>query len=108
MAEAQGDAVMGGTNDALGGGNATRKSRISYYYDEDFSVFQVSEQHPMKPLRIKMTDTLIREFDLLPKMDQISVDQAYINEVDLSIFHSDDYVDCLKHITVDKKERYAD
>lgn len=61
--------ALGGTNDPLGGCNATRKSSISYYYDEDFSVFQVSEAHPMKPLRIKMTDTLIREYDLLSKMD---------------------------------------
>ena len=99
---------LAGTNDALGGGNATRKSRISYYYDEDFSVFQFSEAHPMKPLRVKMTDTLIKEYDLHRKMDPIEVDQAYINNVDLSTFHSDDYVDCLKHITVDQKERYAD
>lgn len=26
----------------------------------------------------------------------------------MSNFHSDDYVDCLKHITVEKKELYAD
>lgn len=62
----------------------------------------------MKPLRIKMTDTLIRAYDMLPKMEQIDIDQAYIEQVDLSNFHSDDYVDCLKHITVEKKELYAD
>lgn len=99
---------MAGTNDALGGGNATRKSRISYYYDEDFSVFQVSQAHPMKPLRIKMSDTLIREYGLLQKMEPIDVDQEYISNVDLSNFHSDDYVDCLKNITVEHKEMYAD
>ena len=99
---------MGGTNDALGGGNATRKSRISYYYDEDFSVFQVSEGHPMKPLRIKMTDTLIREYGMLPKMEGIGIDQNFIEQVDLSNFHSDDYVDCLKTITIEQKERYQD
>lgn len=97
---------IGGTNDALGGCNATRKSRTSYYYDEDFSVFQVSEGHPMKPLRIKMTDTLIRKYDMLSKMDQISVDRDFIEQVDLSNFHSDDYVDCLKTISVEHKERY--
>lgn len=56
--------VLAGTNDPLGGSNATRKSKVSYYYDEDFSVFQVSEGHPMKPLRIKMTDTLINSYGL--------------------------------------------
>lgn len=58
----------------MGGNNVTRKSKTSYYYDDDFSFFQVSEQHPMKPLRIKMTDTLIRAYDMLPKMEQIDID----------------------------------
>ena len=62
----------------------------------------------MKPLRIKMTDTLIREYDLLSKMEQIGIDQEYIQNVDLSNFHSDDYVDCLRNITVEHKDMYAD
>ena len=74
MAEENKSVIIGGTNDALGGGNSTRKSRVSYYYDEDFSVFQVSEGHPIKPLRIKMTDTLIKEYNLIDKMDRIAVD----------------------------------
>jgi hypothetical protein len=27
------------TSDVLGGGNATRKSKVSYYFDEDFTVY---------------------------------------------------------------------
>ena len=100
--------VMGGTNDVLGGGNCTRKSRVSYYFDEDFAVFQVSDTHPIKPLRVKMTDTLIREYDMLSKMDQIDVDETFVNNVDLTNFHSDDYVDALKNITEDKQEIYQD
>ena len=50
--------------DVMGGGNKTRKQKVSYYYDEDFSVFQVSDSHPIKPLRIKMTDTLIKEYGM--------------------------------------------
>lgn len=68
----------------------------------------MSEAHPIKPLRVKMTDTLIREYDMLSKMDQITVDQAYVNNVDLTNFHSDDYVDALKNITVEKKEHFSD
>ena len=60
-----------GTNDALGGGNLGRKQKVSYYYDEDFSVFQVSDSHPMKPLRIKMTDTLIKEYEMDKKMTNL-------------------------------------
>ena len=55
-----------------------------------------------------MTDTLIREYDMLSKMEQINVDETYINNVDLTNFHSDDYIDALKNITVDKKEQFQD
>jgi hypothetical protein len=47
-------------SDALGGGNATRKSRVSYYFDEEFACFNVPTDFMMKPLRIKLTDTLIK------------------------------------------------
>ena len=84
------------TNDVHGGGNLSRKQKVSYYYDEDFSVFQVSDSHPMKPLRIKMTDTLIKEYEMDKQMDNLKIDEKYISQVDFTLFHSDDYVDCLK------------
>jgi hypothetical protein len=52
------------TADGLGGGFSTRKSKVSYYFDEEFSVYQVSPSHPMKPFRVKMTDSLIRSYGL--------------------------------------------
>ena len=82
--------------DVLGGGNRNRKQKVSYYYDEDFSVFQVSDSHPIKPLRIKMTDTLIREYGMDKHMENLKVDEEYVSEVDFTLFHSDDYVDCLR------------
>lgn len=36
------------------------------------------------------------------------MDQDFINQVDLTTFHSDDYVDTIKNVTVEHKERYAD
>jgi hypothetical protein len=58
----------------------------------------------MKPLRIKMTDTLVKCYQMDKKMQSIPVDEGFINEVDLTTFHSDDYVDCLRHMSVAKKE----
>ena len=72
---------------------------MSYYYDEDFTVFQVSDIHPMKPLRVKMTDSLIKEYSLHEKMDNVQIDEDFISEVDFTLFHSDDYVDCLKQVS---------
>jgi len=48
----------------LGGGNATRKSKVSYYFDEDFTLLQVAPSHVMKPFRVKMTDTLIKCYEM--------------------------------------------
>ena len=60
--------------DPLGGSNSTRKSKVSYYYDEDFTVYQISDNHPIKPLRVKMTDTLIRAYEMDTKMHALKVD----------------------------------
>jgi acetoin utilization deacetylase AcuC-like enzyme len=96
------------THDNLGGNNATRKSKVSYYFDEEFSVYQVSPSHPMKPLRIKMTDTLVKSYGMDQKMTQIEVREEYVQDVDLTLFHSDDYVDCLRNLSIAKKDHYVD
>ena len=92
----------------MGGGNATRKGKVSYYFDEDFSIYQVSQTHPMKPFRIKMTDSLIRSYGLDKKMTHFDVDETYVSEVDLTRFHSDDYVDCLRSMSLANREKYHD
>ena len=96
------------TNDALGGGNLNRKQKVSYYYDEDFSVFQVSDSHPMKPLRVKMTDTLVKCYEMDKQMTNLQVNEEYVEGVDFTKFHSDDYVDCIKNVSNEHKERYQD
>ena len=96
------------TADVLGGGFATRKSKVSYYFDDEFCVYQVSPSHPMKPFRIKMTDTLVKSYDMDKKMEKISVEEEFISKVDLTKFHSDDYIDCLRNISIADRERYLD
>jgi acetoin utilization deacetylase AcuC-like enzyme len=96
------------TADPLGGGNATRKSKVSYYFDEEFSLYQVSNTHPMKPFRIKMTDSLIKTYEMDKKMEPIQIDEDFVREVDLTKFHSDDYIDCLRSISIVNKEKYLD
>ena len=55
----------------------------------------MSVSHPMKPLRIKMTDTLVKCYDMDSKLESMAVDEDFVKNVDLTLFHSDDYVDCL-------------
>ena len=94
MVEINATDVVGDT-DPMGGSNATRKPKVSYYYDEDFAVYQVSDSHPIKPLRIKMTDTLIKEYKMDQRMKTLEIDEDFIEATDLTLFHSDDYIDCL-------------
>ncbi len=62
----------------------------------------------MKPFRIKMTDSLIKSYDMHKKMEQIEVDEEFIHNVDLTKFHSDDYVDCLRSMSIANREKYLD
>lgn len=40
------------------------KNKITYYFDEEFGTFNYSTAHPMKPLRVAMTDELIKNYGL--------------------------------------------
>jgi histone deacetylase 1/2 len=62
----------------------------------------------MKPFRIKMTDSLIKSYDMHKKLEQIEVDEEFIHNVDLTKFHSDDYVDCLRSMSIANREKYLD
>ena len=55
------------------------KKDIVYYYDEDFGTYTYSTQHPMKPLRVTITDDLIRNYGLDKYMDEIVFYSRYIN-----------------------------
>lgn len=44
------------------------KNKVAYYYDEILGCFNYASGHPMKPLKVAMTDSLIREYKLDEKM----------------------------------------
>jgi histone deacetylase 1/2 len=62
----------------------------------------------MKPFRVKMTDTLVKSYGMHEKLENIEVDEDFIENVDLTKFHSDDYIDCLRNISIAKKHEYID
>ena len=96
---------MTSTGSHLGGKN---KQKVQYFYDSEIGNYQYNVGHPMKPFRIRMTDELINAYKLNEEMEHIPLDPDYVEAVDFTLFHSDDYVDVLKHIRVDNKEHYAD
>jgi histone deacetylase 1/2 len=46
---------------------------VVYYFDEDFGTYHYSTAHPMKPIRVEMTDELIRKYELDKHMDRIVI-----------------------------------
>jgi hypothetical protein len=96
---------MNNNPDPLGGMN---KPVVSYFYDEDIGNYQYNSGHPMKPFRVKMTDEMIKAYDMHHFMKRMHVEPEFIENVDFTVFHSDDYVDVLKNLTSENKDLYAD
>jgi len=44
------------------------KRTVSYFFDSEIGLYQYANGHPMKPLRVAMTDELIKGYGLHPKM----------------------------------------
>lgn len=44
------------------------KNKVAYFYDSDVGIYHYSTGHPMRPHRIRMTDTLIKHYDLYSQM----------------------------------------
>lgn len=82
----------------------SKKSRVGYFYHPDIGCYQYGHAHPMKPLRIKITDTLIGVYQLKTKMfpllsplrcyDAGLLVKKY--DIDPTVFHSDEYIDFLR------------
>ena len=62
----------------------------------------------MKPFRIRMTHELIKSYSLDDHMLDINLPDGYFDEIDMSTFHSDDYIELLKNISPDTQSEYKD
>ena len=38
--------------------------KVAYYFDETIGCYNYAQCHPMKPLRVAMTDTLIKAYNI--------------------------------------------
>ena len=82
--------------------------RIAYYYDPEVSLYKYSDGHPMRPLRIKMTNSLLSAYNLLDKLLPLYPKKSKDINVDLTVFHADEYVDFLKTVTTENYKYFAD
>ena len=47
------------------------KKDVVYYFDEMIGTYHYAYAHPMKPLRVAMTDEIVRKYDLEKHFDTI-------------------------------------
>jgi histone deacetylase 1/2 len=75
-------------------------SRVSYYYHKDIGNYYYGPSHPMKPLRVKITDELIKGYGMNQKMQNINSEDHIdiLNNIDFTKFHTDEYIDFLTRV----------
>ena len=45
--------------------------KVCYFYDPDIGIYYIGHNHPMRPLRVRMTDNLIEKYNLKESMEII-------------------------------------
>lgn len=74
--------------------------RVAYYFNKEIGTFYYGNSHPMKPLRVKITNELIKSYNMLECMDMMNseIHKEIINSMDFTKFHSDEYVDFINRV----------
>jgi histone deacetylase 1/2 len=88
------------------------KPRVAYFYDEEIGNFYYDEGHPMKPVRVRMTHSLVLAYGLHKHMQVFRPRRA--TPVEMMRFHAAEYVKFLQTATpentansVQELERYC-
>ncbi|KAH3756274.1 histone deacetylase Rpd3 [Pelomyxa schiedti] len=82
-----------------------QKQRVCYFYDGDIGNFYYGTGHPMKPHRIRMTHNLLLHYGMYRKMSIVRPWRA--TSLQMTKFHSDEYIDFLKNITLENSSDYS-
>mmetsp|Transcript_33202 Transcript_33202/g.63734 ORF Transcript_33202/g.63734 Transcript_33202/m.63734 type:complete len:430 (+) Transcript_33202:466-1755(+) len=80
------------------------KDRVSYYYDPEVGSVYFGPNHPMKPHRLCMTHHLVLAYKLHERLEVYRPRRAY--PVEMTTFHSEDYIDFLNLITPDNQHEF--
>ena len=87
---------------------APTNKKVAYYFDEELGIYSFKKGHPMRPLRLKITDELIKSYGLHEQL--ACYDSTFFDLPDTSLydFHSEEYIDLLKNITEESMPVYQD
>ena len=87
---------------------ARQNKRVGYYFDEEFGMYTFKKGHPMRPFRAKVTDSLIRTYDMHRYMETFDNSYLGIPDTNFCEYHSPEYIDLLKNINEDNFHCYSD
>lgn len=79
--------------------------RVAYFYDDNMGNYHYGPGHPMKPHRLTLTHNLLLAYGLYRKMDVYRPHKCTIDE--MSLFHSDDYVNFLSRVNPDIAKEFV-
>jgi histone deacetylase 1/2 len=71
-------------------------------------MYTFKKGHPMRPLRMNITDTLIRSYEMEKLMECYDATFFQMDDEDFYKFHSEEYIDLLKNINEDNIAIYKD
>ncbi|KAM0675156.1 Histone deacetylase 2 [Gurleya vavrai] len=71
--------------------------KVCYFYDPNIGNYHYAQGHPMKPLRVRMTHSLITNYGLYKHMNVYR--PSYASFKNLTNFHSNDYINFLQSVT---------
>ncbi|CAK4148249.1 unnamed protein product [Aphanomyces euteiches] len=80
------------------------KKRVSYFYDSEIGNYSYGPGHYWKPHRVRMTHNLLVNYGLTKMMHVYR--PRLVDAVELTRFHSDDYIHFLRLISPDNMHRY--
>nr|XP_027201294.1 threonylcarbamoyladenosine tRNA methylthiotransferase-like [Dermatophagoides pteronyssinus] len=92
-------ATDGGATHSVAQQSASYVPRTAYFYDPDIGSYYYGSGHPMKPQRVRMAHSLILSYDLYKELDVFQ--PHYASMLELTKFHSPDYVDFLASVSVE-------
>jgi len=82
---------------------------VLYYFDDEVGNFIYGLGHPMKPHRVRMCNSLLKNYGVLDQLEVIDGSSVPPTiEEDISYFHTEDYLDFLKTVTPENLNDYLD
>ena len=79
--------------------------KVSLIFTEDYQKYNFGKNHPLRPLRLKLTYSLIEKLNLL-KLDRLETIKPRIATKDeIELVHSTKYVDIVKKLSINPEDR---